>query len=218
MRSDIAPAPEAEIAPLLERLIAAPDAAQRDAAAVTIEKTVGLRALPALRSRLAQLANEHPANAALRALAKRLASQVRVVQPGTATLGADFKQQLDALRGESLDAGLLERVLILLAGKLPPKTKGFTFIAERAEPDSGFVISIEWIPGLPQDSKVGWSSFERVHFAEKDLYNSASWNAEGRDAASERYSDMRKALTKALAADSDAPISVHFQAVRQRNN
>lgn len=218
VRSDIAPAPEAEIAPLLERLIAAPDAAQRDAAAVTIEKTVGLRALPALRSRLAQLANEHPANAALRALAKRLASQVRVVQPGTATLGADFKQQLDALRGESLDAGLLERVLILLAGKLPPKTKGFTFIAERAEPDSGFVISIEWIPGLPQDSKVGWSSFERVHFAEKDLYNSASWNAEGRDAASERYSDMRKALTKALAADSDAPISVHFQAVRQRNN
>ena len=173
--------------------------------------------MPALRSRLAQLADAHPATAALRALAKRVASQVREVQLGPATLGPDFQQQLDALRGEPLDRGHLKKILVLLAGELPSKTKGFTFTAERADPDSGFVVSIEWIPGLPQDPKAGWSSFERVILGEKDLHNSAGWDAGVRENGSARYSDVQRAFGKALAAESDAPISVHFQAVRQRD-
>ena len=112
----------------------------------------------------------------------------------------------------------MEKILVLLAGELPPKTKGFTFTAERADPDSGFVVSIEWIPGLPQNPQAGWSSLERVLLGEKDLHNSARWDAEDREAMSERYSDVRTAFAKALAAESDAPVSVHFQAIRQRDH
>lgn len=124
----------------------------------------------------------------------------------------DFIARLEALQDKALEAKALVEFLASFAAHGGTNVYGLELMAIKEAELTGVLLQVRWLPGkLPQEPK-DWSMVERVDLGVKNVYNLTGGLSAESDADSEHWSDLRKAITKVLAARPEEPfeISIHL--------
>ena len=204
------PVPEADMAPLLDAVVGAREAAERAKAVAAIEAK-GIGALPSVVSRLEGLPNESPVRAPLEACAARLASIVTEVSVGNDSdrLPARTAELLRGLRGAPLDeAGWLQ--LVLHVTRVMVKGRCWMYLRVVRQDDLGGItlqLSLKRRPLEPGSRLGGWKG---------SMGGSGGfWIAdEGAKEASGWESQVAE-VTRVVRSSPRTPIDLRFSLYRQ---
>ncbi len=201
----IVPVKETDVAPLLDQFVVAPDDGARATLTTRIQETFGLRALPAVRSRL-----EDPKNEVFRPLIIHLASTVREVRfkPQAAGLADSI---FTSLKGQALTGVRLRQLAAQLPSILPKDVRALTLLVERAADGTGFVMTIDCVPGkLP--TQYGWEHEEAVRCGRQNLLGSFTYTR----IDGQTYQNLETVFEKALQSGVDAPVTACIRIERSR--
>jgi hypothetical protein len=144
-----APAPAATLGPLLDRVLAAPDA--EVAPIVSEVLALGVPALPQVEATLAAIAPERSSSLArLGALAVAVSSLVSVADVSSGVAPDGLRRELAALVGKPLDPGFLARAV----AALPPDCGGLEVTVERGSDGAGVRVHVALLGGGPIELQV----------------------------------------------------------------
>jgi hypothetical protein len=131
--------------------------------------------------------------------------------------------EIPIAEGRAVTADSLIETLIRLHRELPEGRVGFEFILERAPAGPGFVVDIVWNappaanPGGVWMAGGGWSHTTNIALDHDSLYNSSGGSSLEHRSQASGYDAEKRALIKALAADSKQAISVTFSTQLSKN-
>ncbi len=150
--------PDSAIGPKLDAVLAAKNDAERKGAIQAIEE-LGLTALPAVREFLAGVPEQHPAHAALKKTAARLAAVVSAVEFTKASARPDERTQklLDAYKGKPLNMAGLFQFARVFTKALPTGIAGLIVAIDREGDDSGVMLTFTLVKGDQPRSDFGTS-------------------------------------------------------------
>jgi len=218
----IDPAPEDQVHPLLDALLASEPADKRQVSLQCLED-LGLAAVPAITKALARTAPDHPSHGKLQALAGRLAftlTQITFADPSV-TPSDELRRRIETMRGHPVDSEKMMGLLTLLLKNLPAGTRGIDIALERVGNDTGATLTIVLLPDRP--SRKGLSPqrgmSQTVCLDGKELMSRFSALA-GKNQEMKLFgfdwSDFAEALRKGFKANPEQYLFVHVRCKHAR--
>jgi hypothetical protein len=213
----ITPAEDKQVRPLLNKLLAATTAKERREAGKPV-LALGLPGLPAVREQLAALPADHPARADVQDLATRLAlivDEVRFAERSAAPT-KEFRQQVEALRGQPLTADGVVDLLLTTAKDLPSGATGIQLAIEREGDDTGVTLTVTLtVKKVRQGgSQKGWDFGHDVAIDGNSLGNTSGFASWEHGVTRGCWQDFAASLNKALRAGPAQCLSVRVSIVQ----
>jgi hypothetical protein len=145
------PAPDDKVQPLLTNVTSAKTPAERETALEALEQA-GLPALPAIRRHLRTMNPDEPSQAALLAVAGRIALTIGEVRFDASSVPPteDLRRRVEGLRGKQITADGLVSLLRDVPGDLPLAARGIRILLERTADDPGATLIAFLVRERPQ--------------------------------------------------------------------
>jgi hypothetical protein len=212
--------PEHEIKPMLDAILTAAGAKERQEAIQAVG-ALGLPALPAVKELLATTKADHSAHADLEQLAARLACTVDEIAwaENSAKPTKELQQRLDVLKGKPLRANALVDLLLAVPRSRPEGVAGIEIALEREGDDTGITLTVRLLsqPISTGDLQKGWcthESFRADGFRTRNTSGRTSY--EHGLLSEDAWKSFRDSLTEALGSSPDKYVSARMSIVRER--
>jgi len=209
--------PDETVQPLLDRIVQT-----GDQKAIRAIEALGLGALPAVKARLAGLAENHPARLPLATLAANLANVIRevVITPDSVAPDRATRKYVESFEGKMLTSPMMVEALFHILRKTPRGATGVKIRADRDGDDTGVVLSLSLSKTQESENcyhQVCWVTAELVAVDTEARYRSyEDWD--NTDVPSEKdYTQFTETLDEALAAAPDRTLTLRVSIDQQQS-
>ena len=146
----IKPVSDDHVRPLLKAVRSAKTLDARQAALVRLEG-MGVPALPALRGFLAAIGRQHPANADLQAVVRRLSLRIEELRftEDSAPASEEVRKLIEAFRGKTVTGDGVVDQIVSATRNLPGGVRGIRLAWERSGNDTGVTLRARLVADKP---------------------------------------------------------------------